>query len=266
MEYKDIIDDDLTIKEIETIIKDINDGKKQYFNYAVKEQLKYHNGKHTTIWDYIFTNIENSFKDKTGFKCFSVERCALWSFAVIYKEDTDVLYLILKEKRFNELRNDSNLFHYVKIFNSKNFCLYNEIPEQTNCFSMLGLEEIDNDYNIDKDLENMIGEIKDKVKNCVNILFREGPNGINKISANIATKELNIVATQDWSEYITADIEEISDTNNYIEHKEVELPNIPLNIRADKINRKGKEKEENTEEELLKGKKEKKKEVETEEK
>lgn len=264
MEYKDIIADDLTIKEIETIIKDINNGKKQYFNYAIKEQLKYHNGKHTTIWDYIFTNIENSFKDRSGFKCFSVERCALWSFAVIYKEDTDVLYLILKEKRFNELRNDSNLYHYVKIFNSKNCCLYNERPEQIDCFSELGFEATTDDYNIDKDLENMLGEIKDKVKHCVNILFREGSDGITKISANIATQDLNIVATQDWSEYITADIEEISDTNNYIANKEVELPNIPLNIRADKINRK--EKEENTKEELLKGKKEKKKEVDTEEK
>lgn len=263
MKYEDIIVNDLSADDIKEIIKDISDGKKQYSKCAYREKLRYHNGRYITIWDYIFTNIENSFKDKSGFKCFSVERCALWNFAVIYKEDTNVLYLILKEKRFKELKNDNNLYHYVKIFNSKNCCLYKQRPEQINCFRELGLEEdVTNDIYIDEDLENMIGEIKDKVKNCVNILFREGKDGINRISANIATQDLEIVATQDWSEYITADIEEIIDTNNtYIEHKNIELPEIPLNIRKEKIIKK----EENTKKDLVKQRKGKIKKEETKE-
>lgn len=254
MRYEDIIKEDLAINDIKKIIKDINNGKKQYLKFMSEEKLKYHNGRYTTIWDYIFTNVENSFKDKIGFKCLSVKRCALWNFAVIYNEDTNVLYLVLKEKRFNELQNDNNPYHYVKIFNSKNCCLYEERPKQIDYFLELGFQDKTDDCYVNEELESMIGEIKDKVKNCVNILFRESIDGINRISANIATQKLDIVATQDWSEYITADIEEINDTNNDIEHKEIELPYIPLNIRENKINKKEKE-------QLIKEKKEKIKET-----
>lgn len=238
MVYSDIIKSDLSVEDIKDIIQDINNGKKQYRKFANEENMKYQNGRYTTIWDYAFTNIENSFKNKTGFTCYSIERCALWKFAAIYKEDTDILYLISKEKRFKELQKDNNPYHYFKIFNSKNCSLHKSRPKQISFFQNLEASEINNEY-IDADLEKMIGNIKDKVRNCVNILFRENSYGICAISANVATQDLDIIATEDWSKYITADIEEINDTSSTIvEHKETKLPEIPLTIKKDKMKNK----------------------------
>lgn len=232
--YDDIIINDFSVKDKKRIINILKDRKNQYEHYADESHLRFHNGRHMTVWDIIFSNMENAFENEPGFKCYAVKRCELWEFAVIYKEDINTVYLILKEKRFKELQHDPDPSHYVKIFNSKNFNLHEERYINMSFFEDNIQGQITADY-INEDLERMIGEIKDKVKHCVNILFRETPSGINRIKAVVADKNLKILAEKDWSQYINANVDEIADTK-IIEAKKAEITiedtNIPLGLTA----------------------------------
>jgi len=100
-----------------------------------------------------------------------------------------------------------------------------------------GFETISNEY-IDEDLERMIGEIKNDVKGCVNVLFKENNDGVYKISGNLANYDLDIFKTYDLSKYITAGIDDIIDTKNDIVSSSTK---IPLNIRRDKMKSKNNE-------------------------
>lgn len=257
LEYNNIIKNDMEAKEIIDIIKIISGSKAKYFQMADEANFRFHNGRHTTVWDIIFTDIENAFDKKDGYRCYAVKRCELWEFSVIYKEDIDTVYLVFKEKRFKELKKDSGMGHYARTFNSKNHykLAYVDTGIQTSFFPGDEQFAASQEY-INDDLEKMIGEIKDKVKNCVNILFREGPHGLTSITANIANQDLDIVATKDWSNYITADIDQIIDTK--IVAVNDGNKEIPLTLKADKVAQRRAEKEaEHIEKEnLVKAKKE----------
>jgi len=222
----------LSQKDVKLIIKAINYSKQQHENWNNERKLGYGNGKYLDRWNYIFDNLEKYFTYKP-YITYHVSRGRFWEFAVLYNTDTNILYLVLKEDTFKQIRsNKNNPYHYVRVLNSKNFNLQDEVYQQLNLFS--GFENVSNEY-IEEDLERMISELKDKVKCCVNVLFKENSEGVNKISANLANYELNIFKTYDLSECITAGIDEIIDTKNDVAEGS---PKIPLNIRKNKVKNK----------------------------
>lgn len=225
----------LSEKDINLIVKAINYSKHQYKQWNDERNLGFENGKHLDRWNYIFANIRDFFLHKP-FRTYPISRGALWQFVALYNTDTNILYIVLKEDRFKGIRGKrDNPYHYVRILNSKNCHLQSEITQQLNLFS--GFQNI-SDESIDLDLEKMIGEIKNEVKGCVNILFNENKDGVYKISGNLANYDLEIFKTYEWSKYISADIEEIIDTKN----DPVDIsPKIELNIRKDKIKNKNKD-------------------------
>lgn len=224
-----ILEETMSSCDIKTVISSINNSKKQYRQYVEERNLETQNGKYFTEWDNIFTNIKKSFSSYP-FKCYKISRCNLWKFIAIYRADINILYLILKEERLKELRKDNNPYHYLRIFNSKNCYLQKERLVQTSLSSEFEAQVVSDEY-IDEDLERMIGDIKDDVQCCVNILFKQNSNGVNKISANIVSQDLEIIDTYDWSKYITADIEEVNDTISIEIEENIKPEIIPLNIR-----------------------------------
>lgn len=219
----------LSQKDVQSIVRAINYSKEQYEMWKNERNLGFENGKYLDRWNFIFANIRDTFIYKP-FKTYPVSRGALWKFIVLYNTDTNILYLILKENTFKQIRTHrDNPYHYVRVLNSKNFNLQSEIKQQLNLFSEF--ETISNEY-IDEDLERMISEIKNEVKGCVNILFKENNDGVYKISGNLANYDLDIFKTYDLSKYITADIDDIIDTKNDIVGSS---PKIELNIRKSKI-------------------------------
>jgi len=219
----------LSAKYIKLIIKAINDSKKQYKEYARLARLATSNGKYIGRWDYIFTNIRDAFLEDS-FEPVTISRGPLWEFIAIYQKDMKLLYLVLREDRFREIKNDaSSPYHYVRVLNSQNYHLQEEKSQQIAFFPDIQIPSYE---YINEDIDRMIGEIKDDVEGCVNILFDENENGLNKITANIATYSLDIIKTYNWNKYISADIEEITDTQ--ADDATNTPPLIELNIRANK--------------------------------
>lgn len=234
----------LSPSDARLIIKAIKDSMEQSKQWNSERNLRYQNGRYLDRWNYIFQNIENSFKG-SHFKTYHVCRGKLWEFVVMYDINTNLIYLVLKENTFRQIKGrKDNPYHYIRIFNSKNFQLYKERPHQMN---FLGLSDQVSDEYINEDLERMIGEVKDEVRGCVNILFKEDSNSVCKISANFANYKLDILKSYDLSRFITADIEKIIDTNS--DNISI-IPKIELKVRENKIKIKN--------EDILKKEKEKK--------
>lgn len=225
----------LSEKDVKLIIEAINSSKDEYEYWRNEQGLGFENGKYLYRWNFIFSKLKSNFKDKP-FKTYNIPRGKLWEFLVLYNTDTKILYLILKENTFNIIRNrKDNPYHYLRVLNSKNFHLQDEIKQQMSLFPEF--ETISNEY-IEEDLDRMISAIKEEVKGCVNILFKEDHNGVYSISANLANYELDIFKSYDLSKYITVDIHDIIDTKDNIA---TETVSIPLNIRESKIKNNNKE-------------------------
>ena len=74
----------------------------------------------------------------------------------------------------------------------------------------------------------MLKDIDGKVKVCADILFSEKQNKVTSISGNIFDYDLDELKSYCWNEFITADINEITDTDN---EYEVINPQIELLVR-----------------------------------
>ncbi|KGN00327.1 hypothetical protein IRP63_05315 [Clostridium botulinum] len=211
--------------KIKLIIKSINDAMPQYLNHVKKEELPTQNGRYHEIWNYIFKNIKNNFSD-FPYKCYKISRGKLWEFIAIYDQKENILFVLMKEERFNQIKKDKNNdYHYIKILNVINNNISNKHNEQ------LCLFEKDNDKEeyIEDDLHRMIKDINGKIKICVNILFSNKLSKVSSISANISNYYLSEIKSYNWNKYIKADIDEIIDTED--EHN-FENPPIELKIRA----------------------------------
>lgn len=226
-------------EKVKLIIKSINDAKPQYEKHVKNEGLVTQNGKYHTIWNYIFTNIENSFKE-FPYKCYKISRGNLWDFIAIYDQKNQILYVVMKEKTFEKIKKSTNKdYHYVKILNTIN-PVKDEKYKQT---SLLPEDEDKAEY-IKNDLEEMLKHIDGKIKLCVDILYSEKENKVVSISGNVFDYDLDEIKTYSWNKYIEADINEIVDTDD--NDDEIENPNIELNLRKNVENQK-ENKEEGTE-------------------
>jgi hypothetical protein len=224
-----IPDEVLSVRDIKLFIKGIKDADKQYKQYCKDRNLATENGRDKTIWDNIFTNVRDDFS-REPFQNYTIARGRLWEFVAVYRTDIKILYIIMKEDRFKEIKGDKkSAYHYSRILNSKNNHFQDVKCEQTTLFE----QDVDSptaEY-ISDDLERMIGSIKDEVVGCVNILFKVNDQGVSKITGNIATYELDIIKTYNWSKYIEASIDDIADTSNDDMKNQ---PEIKLTLKSSK--------------------------------
>ncbi|MBY6950328.1 DUF5986 family protein [Clostridium botulinum] len=220
-----MLPENLLLKEkIELILKSIRDGKLQYIDHVKKENLPTENGKYHEIWNYIFKNIKKNFSD-FPYKCYKIFRGELWSFIVVYNEETNILYVLMKEQRIKQIKSQEDKeYHYAKILNSIN----NDFnPEQREQISIFPKDDNKEKY-IEEDLERMLGDLNGKVKICVNILFSEKQGKVTNISGNVLDYNLDMIKSECWNRYLKADIDEIVDTNDELN---IENPPIELGIK-----------------------------------
>jgi hypothetical protein len=225
--------DVLAERYVRLVIKAINDSKEQQYQELNGRGFNINNGRYQDRWNYLFHNIEVLFSDKP-FKCYEICRSALWGFVAIYNLGSKILYIILKKDRFNTIKNDhESMYHYVKVLNSINsnkpFITISK-PKQ---ISLFPTKEPSSEHIFD-DLESMLSDIKDEIKWCVDILFTENANGVDSISGNLATYDLDIFKTYNWNKYIVPTITEISDTKEGGIVKSDKNPPIELKIRKGK--------------------------------
>ncbi|MHB8036003.1 hypothetical protein CF069_19180 [Clostridium botulinum] len=214
-------------KNIKEIIKDINYSREQQNDDLKEKNLAFTNGKYQDRWNYIFNNIEKSFSNEP-FKCCRITRSPLWTFVAIYRTDYDLLYILLKKDRFYDIKKNAKAKeHYSKILN-----LPNSISFNTGIYDQISFipdfKRPITEY-IFEEFENMLPNIKDKIKGCINILFLENQEGVTEISGVMADYNLDIIKSCNWSEYISADIGNITDTASILEE---DVPSIPLKIRT----------------------------------
>lgn len=210
-------------EEVKLIIKSIDDAKTQYKDYVKREKLVTQNGKYHEMWNYIFTNIEKSFNE-FPYKCYKISRQRLWEFIVIHDQINYVLYVIMKENNFEKIRNAKGKdLHYIKILN-----LINPFKiEKSKQISLFPDDESKEEY-IKNDLDKMLKDIDGKVKVCVDVLYSEKQNKVTSISGKISDYDLDEIKSYCWNEFITADINEIIDTND--EYEVITEP-IELHVR-----------------------------------
>lgn len=232
----------LNEESVRNIIKCINYGELQYKEHVKEEGFITHNGKYHEIWNYIFKNVNNSFKDYP-YKCYKINRGNLWEFVAVYNEEEHILYVIMKEDRFKNIENADEEYHYIRILNYLNNHMQTKKIDQ---ISFLQDDKDKEDY-IKDDLQRMLGDISGEVKACVDILFSERDNKVTKIYGNICDYNFRLIKSYCWNQYIQADINEIIDTDEeYI----VENPPIELIIR-DNIKSKSNQEKENIQEDML---------------
>lgn len=211
-------------EKVKLIIKSINDAKLQYKNYVKNERLATENGKYLTIWNYIFTNIKESFKE-IPYKCYKISRGNLWDFIAIYDQKNQILYVVMKEKTFERIKKSKDKdYHYIKILNAANPIKKGKY-KQTSLFQ----EDKEKAEYIKNDFEQMLKDIDGKVKLCIDILFSEKENKVVSISGNIFDYDLDTIKSYSWNKFIEADIDEIADTNS--NDDEDKTPDIELNVR-----------------------------------
>lgn len=211
--------------DIKKVIKSIDDGNIQHGEYIKSGNFPTQNGKHQNVWNYIFRNIEKSFSSYP-FKCYKINRGNLWEFLAIYRDDINVLYILLREERLNEIRKSYDTpYHYLRVINSKN--KFSKKVERQQ-LSFLSESIVVSDEYIQEDLDRMLGDINDKVKTCVTILFTEERKKVNRISGNILNYDLDLIRKYEWNEHITVSIDEIVDTKD---EQNIIHPQIELGIR-----------------------------------
>lgn len=224
--------------EVKLIIESINYSKEQYKNHVKREKLVTQNGKYHEIWNYIFTNIENSFNE-FPYKSYKISRGSLWAFVAIHDHKNSILYVIMKENTFKTIKKSKDKdLHYIKILN-----LINPFRKKKNKQLSLFPEDKSKEEYIKNDLEQMLKDIDGKVKVCVDILFSEKQNKVTSISGNIFDYDLDEIKSYCWNKFITADINEITDTDD-----EYEVINKPIELLVRKHVKRMEEYEQDTEE------------------
>lgn len=227
-------------ERIESVLTSIRTGKLQYRYNVIEEKLPTQNGKYHQIWNYIYKNIKQNFSD-FPYSCYNISRGELWEFIAIYNQEENILYILMKEERINQIKKEKNNdFHYSKVLSYINNDFQAEKREQI-CMAFM---DDDKEQYIKEDLERMLGDINGKVKVCVNILFSENQGKVTSISGNVLNYNLDVIKSESWDQYIKADIDEIVDTKDELN---VENPPIELGVKKFSNDSNSKRKKENTE-------------------
>lgn len=222
--------------EIQSVIKAINDSMKILKTNSIEQGIDIDCGGHTFRWNYIFKGLRTYFTGE-DYKIIKIDRGALWKPIAIYNIKTKILYLLMKNDNIERVRkNKDSKRHYAKVLNIINDKFTGYKSEQS-CF--LPPKDIDNDLL--EELETIIKDISE-VECCKIISFDEKFNNVFNIEECIYNSALVAIDTCKLNDYIVADINDISDTENpesisleFKEYKTLKNKDIELSFRKDNI-------------------------------
>ncbi len=172
------------------------------------------NSAPTAVWDFINTNLYKSFGGENG-EAYIITR-GPWQMAIIYCKGTGCVYTLMREKRFEELRNGMNRrkgLHYLDLFaRIINEDLDANAPEQISMFPEETLDKEEMKRQLFKLLCSIVESVEE-LKRHVLVLFTSNYEiGLTAIRAVTVDRNLSIVDQADWSNLIDLNSDVVVDT------------------------------------------------------
>lgn len=208
-----------------SIVQCINDA----VGDRIKEDVKRHrlvtqNSTPSRIWDLLNTDLCTKFNSPD---CMAYKsKRGPWEMVMVYEKCSGFLYSIMREKRYKEVYNKirhRRRMHYVDILARH---LNSDLISTTRQLSFIPTIPVtfeDQDKVVEavqKLLENLL-EDNVVLKRHVLVLFEGANFQLSSVRAVMVNSNLDIVAEEDWSKYISIEESIIVD--------QVEDANIPFN-------------------------------------
>jgi hypothetical protein len=186
-----------------------------------RHALRTYNSIPFRIWDLINTYICERLHTPNCMT--STPKRGPWQLVIIYESATGILYTVMREKRFCELRKEihkrSNM-HYEDILVRH---LNSDLVAPVGQLAIFPIQFNDEDKlaeNVQKILAGFSNDIGD-IKRHVIILFESANFNLSSVRAIMVDSNLDIVTEQDWTQYIPVQESNVSE--------KVDNPNDPVN-------------------------------------
>ena len=220
------------------IIQAVCDGNKRNIQYFGQENsLPTTNSIHMLKWDYVNRNLIEKLSSEK-FVCHKVIR-GIWSFILVHDIETDSYYSLMNENNFAKIRKNfpkrvnKARAHYLDALASINFHLQPMVePVRQGCL-------FDEDHELwANDVQKVLGKILPgiNVEKSTHVLvgFSTRHLDTTAVCAYVLTKDLDIAAVEDWSEFIEADFDSVIDRHEVSEEND---DDIPMSIREHILNK-----------------------------
>lgn len=209
------------------IVQGIQNGLDQYREYKIENKTITNLGSIGTKWDKINTECSYALP-KNKFDVVACKR-GVWELILIYDKETNNLFTLMKEQRFETLLKSINVnkVHYLEALTMCNINDTEEYIEQTTFFNEL----TDNKKEkIEKTLEVMLKKIDGKIKKNILVRFNDREFELSSITASIMTPYLTIITQENWAEYIQPKYDIVI---KYTNELDVEDEDISLTLKSD---------------------------------
>lgn len=170
------------------------------------------NRKHMEKWDKINTCVYDLFYENDRFTITPLDR-GLFKLLMIFDNKEHTLFTIIKKDNFNKLLNRKTLSkaHYIDSMFDYNY-LYQKNPMQISIFDAENMFSEGAERQI-KDLQTTIENLllTDSIKKYITIVVDFKGFTLTEVHAVLGSKWLEIIETDDWSEYINPSFDDIED-------------------------------------------------------
>lgn len=198
--------------------------------------LKTTNSKPTRFWDILNTDLINSFAS-VDLMTYDTHR-GPWQMIMIYEKSSGYLYTFMRESRYAELYNQTNKrknMHYLDILSRHlNADLIFPYHQET-----LFPNKFNDEDKLEKAVQSLIHNLQEdgaELKKHVLVLFESIEYDLTSVRAVMIDTSLNIVKSQDWSQYISAQESIISD-NIISVNRPSDNPTRGLKLKSSAISR-----------------------------
>lgn len=236
---------DMKVEDRKRIVQALQNGLEKFEEYISNNKTITKIGHMGTKWDMINTECQKAML-KSEYDVVVCKR-GIWQLLLMYDRNTNTLYTLMKEKRYEDLCKTvkGNKVHYLEAITTVNKDLLKEKHEQVTFFEEFNKLKME---KMETTLKQLLNNIDGQVKKHVLITFTDKNLELYSISALIVTPSLQILHKENWTEYIepkySLDSNNI-DINNY-ENEEIKLglkvqkediDNIKIKINKEKRNR-----------------------------
>lgn len=236
---------DMKVEDRKRIVRALQNGLEKFEEYISNNKTITKIGHMGTKWDMINTECQKAML-KSEYDVVVCKR-GIWQLLLIYDRNTNTLYTLMKEKRYEDLCKTvkSNKVHYLEAITTVNKDLLKEKHEQVTFFEEFNKLKME---KMETTLKQLLNNIDGQVKKHVLITFTDKNLELYSISALIVTPSLQILHKENWTEYIepkySLDSNNIDINND--ENEEIKLglkvqkediDNIRIKINKEKRNR-----------------------------
>lgn len=170
------------------------------------------NRKHMEKWDKINTCVYDLFLENDRFSVMPLDR-GLFKLIMIFDNKERILFTIIKKDNFNKLLRRKLLpkAHYIDAMFDYNYS-YRQEPMQMSMFDAKNMFSEGVERQI-KDLQTTIDSLllNGPIKKYISIVVDFKGFTLTEVRAVLGSKWLEIIETDDWSEYINPSFDEIED-------------------------------------------------------